>query len=327
MSDIKFSLAGPETVTLSVQTINKLIRCGDGDAALLYLYLLKTEGKRSSEQTMAAFGKGLGWINTTMATLSRIGLIHLDKSSAEASVSEIEPSLESPDAARHLTVADMRRELEAGSGFSIVVEEAQRSLGTILSPDDLIRLLGIYDHLNMPPEVILQLITYCINESKRTRGGRTPGMRYIEKVAYTWAREGILTLERAEEYIKDLEAKRSIYGEIKKVLQIRDREFSSSERKYVDGWIVLGYDASAVEIAYDRTILRTGRLSWNYLDSILHRWHTLGLHTVQEIIEKDRALSRDSRYSTNKNSGQKFGAPDQDEIKRMQRVLDKTKGN
>ena len=327
MPDIKFKLPGPDTITLSGQTVNKLIRSGDGDATLLYLYILKTEGKSSSEETMAALGKGLGWINSAMATLSRMGLIHIDNSGDDKHHDiEFDDIPDSPDDSRHSSITDMKRELEAGSDFSIVVEETQRSLGKILSPDDLMRLFGIYNELNMPPEVILHLITYCIKEVKRTGGGRSASLRYIEKAAYTWAREGILSLERAEEYIKSLEAKRSKRGEIKEAMQIRDREFSATESKYVDNWIAMGFDADVVAIAYDKTIVQAGKMTWPYMDKIMESWHRKGFLTAKDIAEKDSGASKKAaQYFVDKNQQRKSDAPDQDEINYMQRVLDKTK--
>ena len=326
MSEIKYTLPGPDTITLSGQTVNKLIRSGDGDAALLYLYILKTEGKSTMEETMAALGKGKGWISTAMTTLSRMGLIHLDSKSADASVSgDFHEIPDGPNESTRSSTEDMRRELEAGSDFSIVVEQTQKTLGTILSPEDLLRLFGIYDYLSMPPEVIMHLITYCINESRRTRGGHAPKMTYIEKAAYTWAREGILTLERAEEYIKNLEDKRSLRYDIKSTLQIRDREFSATEKKYVDSWIAMGFEAEAIGIAYDRTIVKTGERTWNYMDKIINSWHRKGLHTAEDINEKDSPNRKVAQFLEEKNRQQKVNAPNQDEINYMQRVLDKTK--
>lgn len=324
MAEIQFTLPGPDTITLSVQQVNKLIRCGDGDAALLYLYILKTGGKSSLDETMAALGKGLGWINTAMATLSRIGLINLSNNSGKQKEDEFIEETEEPIEYRRHSLSDMKRELEAGSDFSIVAEATEKSLGKILSPDDLMRLFSIYDNLNMPPEVILQLLTYCIKECKRTGGGRGTSLRYVEKTAYTWAREGIVTLERAEEYIKRLEERRSIRGKIKTAMHIRDREFSETEKKYVDKWIVMGFDADAVGIAYDRTIVKAGKLAWPYMDSIMESWHRRGLHTEQEIKDKDGGSSKAIKVTQNANS-QRDIAPNRNEIERMQRLLDKTK--
>ena len=260
LSDLKFSLPGSETVTLTGQTIDKLIRAGDGDAALLYLYILKTRGQKTSSEAAIALDKSKGWVASAMAVLSRLGLVHLDNSidagTGTATASAV------PQEPRQYTEDEVKNEIISGSGFSAVVDETQRRLGKILSPDELMRLFGIYDSLRLPPEVILQLLTHCIKESSMTGDGRAPSIRYIEKAAYTWEREGIFTLERAEEYLKALEAKKSIRGEIRKLLQIRDREFAATEKRYADSWIAMGFEPEAIAIAYDKTVLKTGKLTW-----------------------------------------------------------------
>jgi len=325
MSDMKFILPGPEAVTIAGQTIDKLIRAGDGDAALLYLYILKTRGQSSSAEAAAALGKSSGGIATAMAVLSRLGLVRLDENTDSTEKNSNDDMTAKPPIGepRQYSVAEIEGELQTGTEFHSLVQEAQNSLGKIMSPDELLRLFGIYDALRIPPEVILQLITHCISESHGRGGGRMPSMRYIEKAAYSWEREGIFSLDRAEEYLKTLEARKSARGKIKAVLQIRDRELSESEKRYVDGWIAMGFDPEAIEIAYDRTVVQTGKLAWNYIDKIMKSWHSKNLHSPQEISEKDRWQSKDDSMGVPKPSAQKFGAPDQEEIKRMERLLSK----
>jgi DNA replication protein DnaD len=330
--DVKIKLHGQETVTLSGQTVEKLIRAGDGEAALLYLYILMTRGQSTSTGAAAALGKTPGGIATAMAVLSRLGLVELDGtkqeqedgSSALDKADEPFPAL--PEAApRRHSVEDIKRELEAGSVFYALVEEAQRSLGKILSPDELLRLFGIYDSLQMAPEVILQLITHCISESRGRNGGRMPSIRYIEKAAYTWEREGIFTLDKAEEYLKALDAKRSAQGEIKKVLQIREYELSETQRRFVDGWIAMGFGADAVGIAYDRTIVKTGRLAWEYIDTIMKNWHAKGIHTKRDIIENDGYAYKKSMKCGANTHDKKAISPSQEDTERMERLLNKIK--
>jgi len=316
----RFILPGPETINISGQTVDKLLRAGDGDAALLYLYILKTRGQSTSEEAAAALGLGAGGVATAMAALSRLGLIGFDDNKEPLP----SPPKEEP---REYSADEIKREIESGSDFSALVEEAQRSLGKILSPDELTRLFGIYDGLRLPPEVILQLITHCIAESRKKSGGRPPTMRYVEKAAYTWEREGIFSLDRAEEYLKALDKRRSKRGTIKTALQIRDRELSASEKRYVDGWIEMGFGADAVEIAYDRTLLKTGKLAWGYIDSIIRSWHSKGLRTPDDILQRDSKSGPKPQqgHGQKQQQGQKFGAPDTAELERMQRLLKKLK--
>ena len=152
-----------------------------------------------------------------------------------------------------------------------------------------------------------------------------PSMVYIEKAAHQWEREGILTLESAEEYLKALDARKSIRGEIKNVMQIRNREFSETEKRYVDGWINMGFKADAIAIAYDRTLVKTGNLSWSYMDTIIKNWHGKNLQTPQEILGKDSRQPASNAYRGTKPPSDKFGSPDQQELDRMQRLLNKIK--
>jgi len=323
---MKFSLPGPETITMSVQTIDKLIRAGNGEAALLYLHILRTHGKSTTAETAAVLGKSHGEIATSMAVLSRLNLVQMDHNDKlPSSDAQADSDTDMYDAQpRRISVDEMRKELQSGSVFYSIVEEAQLSLGKILSPDELMRLFGIFDSLRMAPEVILMLMTHCITESRGRSGGRMPSMRYIEKAAYTWEREGIDSLEKAEVYLKANDMRKSVRWEIKNALQIKDREFSETEKRYVDNWIVLGFDAGAVAIAYDRTLVKTGKLVWNYIDSIMKSWHSKGLHTPREIMEKDTRQKKDA-YNDTKPAEQKFGSADQEDIQRMQRLLDKIK--
>jgi len=331
MADLKFKLPGPETIMLTGQAVNKLISAGDGEAALLYLYILKTNGQSTPSEAAAALGKSRDRVDGAMAVLSRLGLAHLEAGQEETKQAD-EPSPylgsdypDKDDEPRGFSVQDMKREMEGDSVFKSIVEEAQRSLGKILSPDELERLFGVYDALRMAPEVILLLITHCISESRGKKGGRMPAMRQIEKTAYTWAREGIFTLERAEEHLKAMEARNTAHGEIKRVLQIRDRDFYESEKRYVDSWIAMGFGAGAVAIACDITVLKTGKLTWKYMDSIINNWHNQGVRTPKEIQEKDKKTARNPGAGKPQSAGEKFGAADNEDIERMTRLLEKIK--
>ncbi|MCL2080175.1 MAG: DnaD domain protein [Oscillospiraceae bacterium] len=334
MSEIKISITGSESFTITGQTIDKLIRTGDGDAALLYLYILKTHGQSTDLDAAKALGKSKGWVASAMLMLSRMGLIEVMGTQLEAqnhAKSEAEAQL--PSEAVY-TQEEVRAQLALGSEFTVVVKETERKLGKILSPDELLRLFGIYDNLRLPTEVILQLITHCIGECAVTGDGRSPSVRYIEKAAYVWEREGIFSIEKAEEYLKKLEEYKSARGQIKKALQIRDREFSATEKRYVDDWISRGTQPDAVALAYDKTVIKTGRLAWPYMDTIIKSWDNKGFHTAQAVLENENgAKQAGGRGQTGQNvrasrfgaGTQKHGEPSRADMERMTRILEKIK--
>jgi DnaD/phage-associated family protein len=311
VADLRFVLPGPDMITLSGQTADKLIRAGDGDAVLLYLFVLRTGGALSGREAAGALNCTVGDIKRSMELLGRLGLLKCGET----------PPAPQKDELPEYTAEDIRRELDNGTVFSSLVQEAQKSLGKLLSSDDLVKLFGIYDSLGLPPEVILHLITYCIDENRRRYGpSRVPTMRYIEKTAYTWEREGIFTLEQAEQYLKLLESRKTQIADIKRVLQIRDRELTSGELKYLEGWLSAGFTPEIVEIAYDRTVMRTGKLSWSYMDRILGDWRQKGFRSAEEILQKD---TKAAPHAAQQKKPPKSPEADLADIERMKKYLQK----
>ncbi|MDR0839297.1 MAG: DnaD domain protein [Oscillospiraceae bacterium] len=304
----------PETVSLTGADVSALLRLGDGDAALLYLYLSAFGGTDAPEELPRCPGLSPEALRAAESRLRSAGLL-----APARAVPESAPPAHTERPRTHVpaTGGEVRGEDEDGRQFYVLVQEAQRMLGRVLSSDDLIRLFGIYDTLKLPPEVILQLIRYCMSETERRDGNtRPPSVKYIEKAAYTWEREGIFSLELAEEYIKSRAARHAEAAVIKKALQINDRELTPSERKYVESWLSLGFDAEAISVAYDRTVMKTGRLAWGYMDSIIVSWHGKGLHTAADVAAKDSRPERGPR-----KAGAERPAPDSREFERMNRLL------
>ena len=206
--------------------------------------------------------------------------------------------------------------------FAGLVQETQRRLGKILSGSELRILFEIYDYLGMPSEVILLLITHCKEEYSRRYGeGRNPTLRFIEKEAYAWARMDIMTKESAEEHLRRRAESRMKTEEIKRILQIRGRELSPTERKYIASWIEMGFSNEAIELAYDKTVVKTGGMSWAYMNSIINRWHVKGLHTLEEI-ERGDGPSASKRQD---KPGGAQASPTREEYERMKRYLEKMK--
>ncbi|MDR2665599.1 MAG: DnaD domain protein [Oscillospiraceae bacterium] len=309
---MKFSLPGPDAVTVSGQAIDKLVGSGDGDAALVYLYILRTQGAGTLEQAAGALGRTRDAVSAAMSCLNKMGLITYDAPRRAAAQARLEQGDELPE----YTAADIERCMRDNLAFRELVGEVEKALGKVLSSDDTTRLFGIYDNLGLPPEVILHLVNYCI-VCGRNRDGtpRTPTVRYIEKAAYTWERAGVFSLDRAEEFIKELEGRRSASSAIRSALKIGQRELSPTEQRYVDSWLDMGFGPESAEIAYDRTVLNTGKLTWSYMDKIMNNWHGKGLHTVDEINRGDSKPTRSQAFQKG------HAAPNTEELRRMERLL------
>lgn len=269
---------------------DRLIAAHDGDVALLYIFICRSGGF-DADRAASALCRTLSEINAAYEKLCRMDIL-----TAEAPLpSKSLPAEELPD----YTAEDIISRSKDDSGFNAVLNEAQRIFGRKLSSSDMKTLFGIYDYLALPPEVIFQLLNYCVDVFRDKYGaGRLPSMRSIEKEAYSWANMEILTLEQAEEYIKTAAERKSKAGEVKTALGIFGRELSSTEAKYVFSWLDMGFDTDALMIAYDRTVTNTGSLKWSYMNKIVQSWHEKGLHTVADINEKDSRIPKRTSGST-----------------------------
>ena len=99
--------------------------------------------------------------------------------------------------------------------------------------------------------------------------------------------QGIDTMEEAVAFIRGQNQRRSRLGQLLQTLQIRGRNLTPGEEKYAQQWLDWGFDQDAIALAYERTCLNTGGLSWAYMNKILTRWQEAGLYTAEQIREKD----------------------------------------
>ena len=95
-------------------------------------------------------------------------------------------------------------------------------------------------------------------------------MRYIEKIAYSWADNGITTPDLANKFVKNSNKEQSILSTYKKNFRISGREFTQTEEKMLLSWINdYKADEELIMRAYDCAVMNTGKVSFRYMDSII----------------------------------------------------------
>ena len=211
----------------------------------------------------------------------------------------------------------MRRSADDGA-FRALLGECQRVLGHTLSSADLNTLFGIYDRLGMTAETILLLIHHCADKLRRRYGeGRLPTMRAIEKEAFYWANREILTAPQAEEYLAALARRDEEMEKVRHALSLTGRDLTPTERKYIESWLSMGYGAEALAIAYDRTVVGTGKLAWAYMDKIVKSWYEKKLFTAEQIEKGDSRASSRAKPSS-ESVPQRTG---EDDRRRLENIL------
>lgn len=302
-------------VSLSGETADRLLALGDGDAALVYLYLLRRGSLR-----------GLGWpesrIQGALDRLSACGLTSRTQICAQPE-SETEP--QPPE----YTLDDITAALGSGSSFSALADEVERRLGKKLSATDLKTLYTLFDHLALPPEVILLIVGWCTTELERKYGpGRKPFLSQIRREAFRWAREGVDTAERAEEHLQRLLRLRSREGELIRLLDLPQRPLVDRERKYIESWLDMGFDNDTLRLAYEKTVMGTATKSmdWRYMNGILRRWHEKGLHTVAQVQAGDSAPRRTAAQPAKQADPDRRAREDMERARRLLQQMKQEQG-
>lgn len=299
---------------IPVSHADRLIAAHDGDVALLYVWLCRN-GSFDADRAARELCRTSREISSAYEKLCRMELFAEPVS--PAAPAKPEPLEQVPE----YTAEDIVRRTDCDSSFKAILAEAQRIFGRALSSADMKILFGIYDYLALPPDVIFLLLNYCVGNCAEKFGrGKLPSMRSIEKEAYSWVNKEILTLEQAEEYIKNAAARKGKLAEVKAALGISGRELTATESKYVSSWLDMGFDADALAIAYDRTVTNTGSLKWGYMNKIILSWDGKNLRTPEEINEKD---SRSPAKVTDGN--QRRSNVSNDELERLRSIYEKVK--
>ena len=298
MAGYVLHLKEEESITLSAATLKRLIGGGNGDAALLYLAILHSHGAAEAEK----LAKILSWdekrVRAAEQALYEMQLV----GAPEKPLPEPPQTQEMPDYTRE----DIMRKLEGDGRFACLLREVEHKLGPLSIPS-VKKLLGLYENLGLPADVVYTLVNYCIAKKAQQFGeGRLPNMREIEKEGYVWARKELFSIEKASEYMKREQVLRGRYPEYMAALQMQGRASAPSEEKYLSAWAEMGFPAETVAEAYDRTILHCHEFRWPYCNGILKRWHEKGLHTLAEVkAENAREQSKPKKNTTGGNAWMK----------------------
>lgn len=264
---------------MSASSADKLVALGQGDGALLYIALLRYGG--DLPQAAAALGWSQGRLDAAYAALQTVALVGPAPAKGGGTTSQ-EPQPE------YMT-GDVTAALEGDAAFAALVEQTEKRLGTILSTADLKQLMWMYDYLALPTEVILLLEGWCIGRMEEKYGpGRRPRLSQIKKEAYRWRELGVDTLAAAEEFLRRQKGLSQRERVLLPKLGVRDRAPLDKEREYIATWVDWGFSDEAIQMAYQRTVLKKQTMSWPYMNSILKSWHAKGLHTPKEIDAGDR---------------------------------------
>lgn len=266
-----------EFIPVSVDFIERLMPSANGAYVKVYLTALSL-GVTSGEMSTAEMASKLNLLESDVVN----ALEYWDKQGAlkyandRVIFGDAVPAVKQEAQTRKKDMDEIRSEMTENPALADLCTLSQEILGKTLRNKDIETLYWFYDELGLSPEVITMLLEYCVSREKRN-------MNYIEKVAISWHENGITTIDAADRFINNEREKNGYFHSLRKLFGIDNRSLSKTEESYLKAWRDdCGMDENMVALAYEYCIMQTSKLSFPYMNSIIKRWHELGIHTVQE---------------------------------------------
>lgn len=191
---------------------------------------------------------------------------------------------------------------------------AEQYLKKPLSPSDMRTILFIMDKLGFSEDLTDYLIQYCVDRGKRD-------LRYIEKVALSWAEQGITTPKQAAALSGKYD--RAVY-DIMRALG-RNNAPTETEVAYIDRWRKFyGFENDVILDACERTVLATDSHRFEYAEGILKSWYKAGVHHKNDIrsLDESHHRTKTNRPAASANKFNQFTQHDYD-FDAIQRALEK----
>ena len=235
-----------------VQIVDKHIRTCGALSLRALLILLRRGGTADEEQIAQELAMDTGEIRDALWYWVNAGILSTDVShqpepNIQAEEKKVQPAPEPPKAKENSRPVQeippkgassyrgrpsneqIAAMMEKDPNIEFLFQAASEKLGKYLHITDRSSLIYLYDWAGIPIDVILMVIQYCCSMGKRQ-------MRYIERVALDWQDAGVVSLETAEEHIRQIEERNSWAGEVKAAFGIRDRDLVEKEQEYVNRW-------------------------------------------------------------------------------------------
>ena len=174
--------------------------------------------------------------------------------------------------------------------LSALLNEVQLIFGKPISGGDTATLVMLHETDGLPCNVLLMLVQYCHSIGKGN-------MRYIERVAVQWAADDIITIERAEKKIKDMEMYGEAWNTVARIFGIQNSGSpTKAQKENANRWLnQWGFSEEMLREAYERCVNTKNTFNITYTNGILKNWKKYNISSLKELKDFE-----DKKSTTNK---------------------------
>jgi DnaD/phage-associated family protein len=189
--------------------------------------------------------------------------------------------LPSPEPKPTYSLAELRAFKDAEETAQLLFV-AEQYLGKTLSSSDISSLIFFSETLHFSGDLIDYLLQYCVERDKKD-------FRYIEKVAISWAEQGITSPKQVAKAAKKYD--KAVY-EVMKALG-RNSNPTDIEAEYILRWLgEFSFNTEIIFEACQRTVKAVDSHRIDYCDKILSHWKAQDVQHKADIIQLDSAHAR-----------------------------------
>ena len=277
------------------------LKIANGNQLKVLLYLLKNNNKDLTDE---AIGEALNMhpedVKDSLSFWVERKVISIDAevitpAKAENTVSEtlsfatVEPEQEPKKSKRPVSRAVrpepgyVIKRLGSDPGLAMLMDEAQRIFGRMLSNAEAGTLVMLMDTDGLPVDVLIMLLQYCVDNNKGT-------MRFVEKIGIEWGSEGINTVALAEEKIRTVTETYSYFNRVASTFGMKNVGSPTKKQlTFANQWVgTWSFSEDMLRLAYERCVDTKGELNMDYINGILKKWYMAGWKNPDDV-EADTA--------------------------------------
>lgn len=291
------------------------LKIANGNQLKVLLYLLKNNNKDLTDESI---GEALNMhpedVKDSLSFWVERKVISVDAevitpAKAENDVSEtlsfatVEPEKE-PKKSRRPVSRAVRPEpgyvikrLGSDPALAMLMDEAQRIFGRMLSNAEAGTLVMLMDTDGLPVDVLIMLLQYCVDNNKGT-------MRFVEKIGIEWGSEGINTVALAEEKIRTITETYSYFNRVATTFGMKNAGSPTKKQlSFANQWVgTWSFSDDMLRLAYERCVDTKGELNMDYINGILKKWYMSGWKNPDDV-EADAANSAKKTSDKPKKKG------------------------
>lgn len=173
---------------------------------------------------------------------------------------------------------------------------SERYLGHTLNNTEIQMILYWLDKLQFSQDLIEYLIEQCVAKNHMS-------VRYMDKIALSWAEAGIHTLSGAKE--ASFSHNHTVHA-VLKAFGISNRTLAGGELEFVQKWSnEWGFSDEIISLACQKTILCIHQVSFDYAHSILKSWKDQNVRTLNDIhlLDAQYQEAKTRKFTTAKTGG------------------------